>query len=131
MTLKLPILIVNDDPVIYDILVRLATENNFRYRSVTTAKDALAEADRYDFSLAFIDLSLDDMAGDEFYKQLLEKESHYTLPIVSFIDSSDSVEIEALNNLHPQGRITLFSKPLDEKRVLEMMERYGDKNPQA
>jgi len=125
MSAKLPILIVNDDEAIHDSIVKLALDGGYSFRNAKNGKDALWEASRYDFSLAIIDLDLSDMSGDEFYAQLQEKEAHYNLPIVTFIDSLDSKEVAALNKLLPKGPITILSKPIDQGQLTALFERYA------
>jgi len=125
MSARLPVLIVNDDENIHDSIVKIANDGGYNFRNAKTGKDALWEASRYDFSLAIIDLDLPDMTGDEFYDQLQEKESHYNLPIVTFIDSLDSKEVTALNKLLPKGPITILSKPIDQDQLTALFERYA------
>ena len=127
MPAKLPILIVNDDEALHDSIVKIAVDGGYQFRNAKNAKDALWEATRYDFSLAIIDLDLPDMTGDEFLDKLQEKESHYNLPIVTFIDSFDAKEVAALNNLLPKGPITILSKPIDQAQLTALLESYASK----
>jgi len=127
MSAKLPILIVNDDEAIHDAIIKIAVDGGYQFRNAKNAKDALWEATRYDFSLALIDLDLPDMPGDEFYDKLQEKESHYSLPVVTFIDSFDTKEVAALNKLLPKGPITILSKPINEVQLTALFERYASK----
>ena len=83
-------------------------------------------ASGYDFPLAILDLKLGDMDGDELYKQLLEKESHYVLPVVALVDGLDGAEVEVLNRLLPQGQVTLLSKPLKKEWLVDLAKRYGE-----
>jgi len=121
---KLPVLIVNDDPAILDAVVEVAKEGNFHHYATRTGAEALHLASLYDFSLAFIDLDLIDIDGPVFYEKLMERESHYTLPLVAFFDSQDSFEVKAINQLVTQGQLTLFSKPPKKELLQNLFERY-------
>lgn len=122
---KLPVLIVNDDPAILDALVAIAKEGRYHHYAVRTAADALHLASLYDFSLAFIDLHLADMKGPEFYRKLMEKESHSTLPVVSFLDGFDADEVQTVNELVAQGQLTLLSKPPKKEWISDLLARYS------
>ena len=122
---KLPILIVNDDPTLLNAVAEAAKEGDYRHYTASTAADALHLASLYDFSLAFIDLHLPDMSGVEFYRKLMEKEAHYTLPLVSFLDGLDADEVKTIDELVTQGQLTLLSKPPKKEWLLNLFERYA------
>jgi len=118
------ILIVNDDPTITKQITDLLDSRNRKYEVANTGKTALTIADRYDFSLAFIDLDLPDMSAADFYAELLKKESHYTLPVVSFIDTFDPAEIATLNKIVSLGQISLLSKPAKQEWLTALLDKH-------
>jgi len=95
--------------------------------AASSGEQALAIASSYDFQLAILDLKLSDMDGDELYAKLIDLESHYTLPVVTFIDSFDHDEVAVLNKLVTTGIVTLLTKPLDIKKLEEVLNQYGVK----
>lgn len=121
----LPVLVVNDDPTLSEVITAVAKERGYKYQLAKTAVDALHLASLYDFSLAFIDLHLPDMDGSEFYEKLMEKESHYTLPIVSFIDGLDANEVRTVSELVARGQLTLLSKPPQKEWLRNLFARYA------
>ena len=122
---NLPVLIVNDDPALLDAVAAVAKEGGYKHYTASKASDALHLASLYDFSLAFIDLHLPDMDGAEFYRKLMEKESHYTLPLVTFLDGLDSEEVKTINELVVEGQLTLLSKPPKKEWLLNLFQRYA------
>lgn len=122
---KSPVLLVNDDPELLGALVKACEEANVDFQKASTATDALHIASLYDFSLAFVDLHLPDMSGEDFYAKLLEKEAHYTLPLVTFIDGLDSHEVQALNAIASLGQITLLSKPPKAEWISKLIQRHA------
>lgn len=122
---RLPVLIVNDDRSLAETISAAAKEGGYKHYVATTAADALHLASLYDFSLAFIDLQLPDMGGADFYRKLLEKESHYTLAVVSFLDGLDAHEVQAVNELVAQGQLTLLSKPPRKEWLQDLFSRYA------
>jgi len=81
-----------DDADILIEITKFLKEKNYFHIAASSASQALTLASGYDFQLAILDLKLADMDGDELYSKLIDKESHYTLPVVALIDSLDSEE---------------------------------------
>lgn len=122
-----PILVVNDDSELLAEMTTILREGDYYHLAASSGSQALTMASGYDFKLVILDLKLADMDGDELYKKLLEKESHYTLPVVALVDSLDGSEVEVVNRLLPQGTVTLLSKPLKREWLEDLFSRYGDK----
>ncbi len=122
-----PILVVNDDVSILSSITNFLKEAGYFHMAASSGEQALAIASSYDFQLAILDLKLSDMDGDELYAKLIDLESHYTLPVVTFIDSFDHDEVAVLNKLVTTGIVTLLTKPLDIKKLEEVLNQYGVK----
>ena len=122
-----PILVINDDPELLDMMIGLLKDGNFRHIAAATGAQAMTQATGYDFSLVVLDLKLPDMDGDELYHRLLFQESHYDLPIVALVDSMDKEETDVLNRLLPRGEITLLTKPIKPHKLIGLFEKYGER----
>lgn len=122
-----PILVVNDDADILIEITKFLKEKNYFHIAASSASQALTLASGYDFQLAILDLKLADMDGDELYSKLIDKESHYTLPVVALIDSLDSEEVTVLNRFVTKGIVTLLPKPLDTEKLEEVIQQIGIK----
>ncbi len=122
-----PILVVNDDSRLLAEITTILKDGGYYHIAASSGEQALTMASGYDFKLAILDLKLADMDGDELYEKLLEKEAHYTFPVVALVDTLDGEEVEVVNRLLPQGTVTLLSKPLKREWLDELFSRYGDK----
>ena len=122
-----PILVINDDKNLLDEMVSVLVEGRFNYIAARSAKDALSNTAGYDFSLVVLDLKLPDMDGDELYEKIILAESHYDVPVAALVDSMDSGEVAVVNKLLPRGKITLLTKPLKKKWLVDLFEQYGER----
>ena len=122
-----PILVINDDPTLTAEITGLLKSEGYFHLSASNGEQALTLASGYDFALVILDLKLPDMDGDELYQRLLKSEQHYQLPVVALVDSLDGAEVQVVNRLLPQGVVTLLSKPLRKRWLLDLFERYGER----
>lgn len=122
-----PILVVNDDSTLLVEITNILKEGNYSHIAASSGEQALTLASGYDFSLLILDLKLGDMDGDDLYQKIIERESHYTLPVVALIDTLDGDEVTILNRLLPKGQVTLLSKPLKKEWLEDLFARYGQK----
>lgn len=122
-----PILVINDDSKLLSEISSVLKEEGVFHLEASSGEQALTMASGYDFPLVILDLKLGDMDGDVLYKKLLEKESHYVLPVVALVNGLDGEEVEVVNRLLPQGQVTLLSKPLKKEWLLDLAKRYGEK----
>ena len=67
------------------------------------------------------------MDGDELYEKIILAESHYDVPVAALVDSMDSEEVAVVNKLLPRGKITLLTKPLKKKWLVDLFEQYGER----
>ena len=122
-----PILVVNDDSHLLAEITNILREGGYFHLAASSGEQALTMASGYDFPLVILDLKLGDMDGDDLYQKIIERESHYTLPVVALIDTLDGDEVTILNRLLPKGQVTLLSKPLKKEWLEDLFARYGQK----
>ncbi len=103
---KRKIMLVDDDPAIRQILVRLLSEENYAVQTAANGVDALALAEQEKFDLVLLDLNMPQKDGWETFEQLSAKNP--LLPIILITARA--------NQLFPalaSGVGALLEKPLD------------------
>ena len=103
---KRKILLVDDDPAIRQILLRLLSEENYFVVTAANGVDALALAEQEKFDLVLLDLNMPQKDGWETFEQLSAKNP--LLPII-LITARPNQLFPALAS----GVGALLEKPLD------------------
>ncbi len=106
------IMIVDDDPVIRELLADFLTQRGYQ---VLTAKDgaaALAVVDKKPPGLVVLDIYLPDMNGVTVLRELRAREYHGGVIVLS-----GSREERLLKDMLSMGAVELMSKPFDLERL--------------
>ncbi|HEX7364714.1 MAG TPA: PAS domain S-box protein [Dehalococcoidia bacterium] len=113
------ILIVEDEPAICDVLVRVLSEDGHRVDIASSGKEALRKLKKKVYNLFIVDLKMPEMSGRQLYKIMQDKHPN-TADRVVFI-TGDTVTPETQNFLTSTGRPYL-RKPFDYKELIKMAE---------
>lgn len=108
------ILVVDDEPEIVDLLVKLLQDENIEVEGLTQPQKVLETIDRFKPDVLFTDVSMPDMTGLDLLK--LVKKSFVDLPVV-FI--SGHVNKDVLLEAIQHGVYGVIEKPFDIGRVAE------------
>jgi CheY-like chemotaxis protein len=113
-----PVLIVEDDVELRDMMAQLLTLEGFVATAVANGREALEylrKGDRPDIIL--LDLMMPVMDGWEFRRKQQSDPTLATVPVVvlSALDHRRAAEVDA---------VAFLRKPLDFDRLLELVRRY-------
>lgn len=116
------ILVVDDDEGISTTLADILMEEGYRVSVASTGREALALARRDPFDIAFVDIRLPDMEGDEVLKELREKHPGTACIIITGYASLQNA-ICALD----KGAMGYFRKPLVMAEVLHRVREIAER----
>jgi DNA-binding NtrC family response regulator len=116
------VLVIDDEPVLQDVLGSLLTGDGFEYLQATTAADGLRVLGEEEVDVVLLDLMLPDRSGLELLPEI--KESDPNLPVV-VITAYSSVEsaIEAMRG----GAFHYVPKPFKNEEVLNLVRRASER----
>ena len=117
--LEKSILIVEDEPVICDVLVRILSGENYQVDIASSGKEALRKLKKRVHDLFIVDLKMPEMSGRQLYKIMKDKNPNAAERVI-FI-TGDTVTPETQNFLTSTGRPYL-RKPFDYKELTKMVE---------
>jgi CheY-like chemotaxis protein len=113
-----PVLIVEDDADLRDMMAQLLALEGYRTESVPNGRAALDYLRRGDFpDVILLDLMMPVMDGWEFRRRQREDPQLARVPVVvlSALDQSRAVDL---------GGAAFLKKPLDFDRLLELVRQY-------
>ncbi len=110
------ILIVDDDPLICELLAEITQGQNYNTVSVQSGESALQELDKEHFDLIFLDLILPGINGIDLLKAIKEKDKESIVVIVTG-HADESIALEAMS----LGPLLLIRKPFREKDIIEAL----------
>ena len=116
------VLVVNAEPLVQSLFKPFLKKARFGGWVVGSGAEALVMARKQKFDLAFVDLKLPDVSGDEVYSQL--KAIQPELPIVVITGDLNS---KALDRLLCHGPVTLMQKPTEYDQLNRVMKQLGHK----
>lgn len=79
---KANILVVDDEPLISQVLNRILTDEGHRVTTAGTAKEALELIHHREFDIILLDIKLPDMSGIEVYQYLAQMSQYHTDKII-------------------------------------------------
>jgi excisionase family DNA binding protein len=116
------VLVVDDEPIIQDMLKLFLKKSNLSRLIVGTGKEGIAALEKQKFDLCFLDLQLPDVTGDEVYAHA--KAVQPELPIVIITGYPDSA---ILDNILQHGPVTVLKKPLQLDQLQQALRMLGHK----
>ena len=114
----LTMLVVDDEPVIRQLLQVVLTDAGFRVEVFATLQEARARAQKHDFDLVIADKNLPDGSGIDLCRELREAEVDCKLIVMSGYANLASA-VEAIQH----GVADYFVKPLDLQELLARLSR--------
>lgn len=116
------VLVVNAELAVQALFKLFLPKAGFGRLVVGSGAEAISMVRKQRFDLAFLDLKLPDVSGDEVYSQL--KAIQPELPIVVITGDLDS---EALGRLLCHGPVTLMPQPTEYDQLNRVMKQLGHK----
>lgn len=119
---KMKVLVVDDDKIILDFMVRFLTRLNFEVRSVEDGYKAMALAHEEKFDLAFLDMRMPGMNGVETLKALKKIN-----PKTAYIVMTGYAVEDLLQEATKEGAILTLKKPFDIAPLAEFLKEFAGK----
>ena len=117
------ILVVDDDPMIRELLTEILEKQGYTVVSVESGEAALSEVEKKHFDLVFLDLLLPGLKGTETLKKLKEKDKDVVVVIITgYADEPMAFEAMAM------GPLLLIRKPFRDKDILETLNMVMQRN---
>lgn len=107
------ILIVDDEPVMQDVLGTLLRREGFQVTQAMTAADALKQVDDHEFDLVLLDLMLPDRPGLEVLKELKGRDPEVVVVVITAFSSVETA-IVAMR----EGAFHYIPKPFKNQEVV-------------
>lgn len=115
-TISGTVLIVDDDPLIQDILKEIIEDQNCAVSVSATGEEALDLIGRQRFDMIFLDLKLPGLSGTDVFKAIKARDKDAVVVIVTGY-ADDPIALEAIS----LGPLLLIRKPFREQDVLEVL----------
>ncbi len=116
------VLVVDDDSSLQALFKQYLKKAGFGRVVVGSGAEAIAQVQKQNFDLVFLDLKLPDMPGDEVYSKL--KEFSADLPIVIITGYPDG---EILSKILSCGPVTVLKKPVEFEQLNQTIKAHGHK----
>jgi excisionase family DNA binding protein len=110
------ILIVDDSPVIREILRDIVVKEGHTAVTVDSGELALEEVQKKHFDLIFLDLKLGGISGIEVLEQIKDQDKEAAVVVVTGF-AEDPIALKAMS----LGPLLLIRKPFREKDILEVL----------
>jgi DNA-binding NtrC family response regulator len=107
------ILIIDDEPVLQDVLSTLLRREGLQVLQAGTAADGLRLADEHDIDLVLLDLMLPDRGGLEILRELKLRDPEVVVVVITAYSSVESA-ITAMR----EGAFHYISKPFKNQEVI-------------
>ncbi len=110
------ILIVDDDPMVREILKEIIQKQGFAVSAAENGESALKEMEKQRFDLIFLDLLMPGLSGLGMLEAIKDKDKNSVVVIVTgFAD--DPIALKAMS----LGPLFLIRKPFKEKDIIEVL----------
>jgi excisionase family DNA binding protein len=124
-TNKGSVLIVDDDPMIREILREIIESQGYIVTDAESGESALDEVKSHHFDLIFLDLMLRGLNGVEIMGSLKEQDKDAVVVIVTGY-ADDPIALKAMS----LGPLLLIRKPFRERDIIEVLNMVMKKNGQ-
>jgi excisionase family DNA binding protein len=110
------VLVVDDDPLIRELLTEIIQGQEYTVVSLESGELALNEIEKEHFDLIFLDLVLPGLSGVELLKAMKEKGKDSVIVIVTG-HADETIALEAMS----LGPLLLIRKPFREQDIIEAL----------
>jgi DNA-binding NtrC family response regulator len=114
------VLVIDDEPVLQDVLGTLLRQNRFTYHAATTAADGMRilRDDEVEVDVVLLDLMLPDRNGMELLPDIKAHDPHLPVVVITAYSSLESA-IDAMR----EGAFHYVPKPFKNEEVLHVIRR--------
>jgi two-component system NtrC family response regulator len=112
------ILVIDDEPVLQDVLGSLLTGDGYEYLQATTAADGMQILREEEVDVVLLDLMLPDRSGLDLLPDIKEFDPHLPVVVITAYSSVESA-IEAMR----RGAFHYVPKPFNNEEVLHLVRR--------
>jgi len=116
------VLVIDDEPVLQDVLGSLLKGDGFDYLQATTAADGLQILREEEVDVVLLDLMLPDRSGLELLPDIKEFDPHLPVVVITAYSSVESA-IEAMR----RGAFHYVPKPFKNEEVLHLVHRAAER----
>lgn len=115
------VLIVDDEPDMLWVLGKILQYASYRVTTASTAKDALSRVQQERFDMAFIDMKLPDMSGQQLTVAIRTVAPDLPIAMISGYYYTEDPEIQ--RELQQKPYTTFIAKPFDSKAVQNVVQQ--------
>jgi DNA-binding NtrC family response regulator len=116
------VLVIDDEPVLQDVLGSLLTGDGFEYLQATTAADGLRVLGEEEIDVVLLDLMLPDRSGLDLLPEIKEFDPNLPVVVITAYSSVESA-IEAMHG----GAFHYVPKPFKNEEVLNLVRRASER----
>jgi len=116
------VLVIDDEPVLQDVLETLLRGAGFEYLKATTAGEGMAVLREEEVDVVLLDLMLPDRPGLELIPEIKAYDPHLPVVVITAYSSVESA-IEAMR----LGAFHYVPKPFKNEEVLHLVRRAGER----
>ena len=116
------VLVIDDEPVLQDVLGSLLKGDGFDYLQATTAADGLQILREEEVDVVLLDLMLPDRSGLDLLPDIKEFDPHLPVVVITAYSSVESA-IEAMR----RGAFHYVPKPFKNEEVLHLVRRAAER----
>ena len=116
------VLVIDDEPVLQDVLGSLLKSDGFGYLQATTAEDGLRVLGQEEVDVVLLDLMLPDRSGLEILPEIKDVDPHLPVVVITAYSSVESA-IEAMR----LGAFHYVPKPFKNEEVLHLVHRAAER----
>jgi DNA-binding response OmpR family regulator len=114
------ILIIDDDPLVGDILARLLKAKGHEAQSVTDPQEGVNRINEQDFDLAIVDIFMPQKSGLEIIQEVSRSKPAVKLLAMTAFGGQDDIDMRGFAERY--GAVGTFEKPFDTEVVLAKIE---------
>ena len=116
------ILVIDDEPVLQDVLGSLLKGGGFDYHKATTAEEGMGVLRDEEIDVVLLDLMLPDSSGLEILPEIKAFDQHLPVVVITAYSSVESA-IEAMR----LGAFHYVPKPFKNEEVLHLVRRAAER----
>jgi DNA-binding NtrC family response regulator len=116
------VLVIDDEPVLQDVLGSLLTADGFEYLQATSAADGQQVLREEEVDVVLLDLMLPDRSGLDLLPDIKEFDPHLPVVVITAYSSVESA-IEAMR----RGAFHYVPKPFKNEEVLHLVRRAAER----
>jgi two-component system NtrC family sensor kinase len=117
------ILVIDDEPAIVDLVMRLLTRNGYTVVGMQRAREAIEELKKQPYDIVLCDMRMPDMDGIAFHHHVQDAGLAHPPRLVIMTGDTNNARTEAFLRKH---KLLVLRKPFNRQELLAM---FGDSMP--